>query len=75
MLLEQLIDGIEITVGILGDQPLPVIEIIPPASGEFDYINKYNGATQELCLPSVKPQLQERRELAPAHQLTGCRPI
>ena len=78
MLLEQLIDGIEITVGILGDQPLPVIEIIPPASGEFDYTNKYNGATQELCPPlHVNPQLQEKaQELAlQAHQLTGCRDL
>jgi D-alanine-D-alanine ligase len=51
MILEQLIDGTEITVPILGSTALPVIEIIPPEGGEFDYENKYNGETQELCPP------------------------
>lgn len=51
MLLEELIEGSEITVPVLGSQALPVIEIIPPEGKEFDYENKYNGATQELCPP------------------------
>jgi D-alanine-D-alanine ligase len=51
MLLEELIEGQEITVGVVLDKALPVIEIIPPADGEFDYDNKYNGKTQELCPP------------------------
>ncbi len=51
MLLEELIKGTEITVAVLGDRSLPVIEIIPPPSGEFDYENKYNGKSQELCPP------------------------
>jgi D-alanine-D-alanine ligase len=76
MLLEQLIDGIEITVGVLGEQALPVIEIVPPSDGEFDYENKYNGATQELCPPQhvdevVQTQAQElARQI---HQLCECR--
>ncbi len=28
---------------------LPIIEIIPPEGKTFDYENKYNGATQEIC--------------------------
>ncbi len=60
MLLEKLIDGDEITVAVLGGQTLPVIEIIPPESGEFDYENKYNGKTQELCPPAnIDAKLQE----------------
>lgn len=51
MLIEELIEGSEITVPILGATALPVIEIIPPEGLEFDYENKYNGATQELCPP------------------------
>jgi len=51
MLLEKLIEGVEITVPVLGNKALPVIEIIPPQGQEFDYENKYNGATQELCPP------------------------
>jgi D-alanine-D-alanine ligase len=78
MLLEELIEGIEITVGVLGDKVLPAIEIIPPADGEFDYENKYNGKTQEICPPThISPQNHAKaQELAlRAHQLTGCRDI
>ena len=49
MLFEELIEGDEITVGILGSDALPVVEIIPPEGEEFDYENKYNGKTTELC--------------------------
>lgn len=76
MLLEELIVGDELTVGVLGDEALPVIEIIPPKDGEFDYENKYNGQSQELCPPvHVSQEVQKHaQELAlAAHQLTGCR--
>ncbi len=76
MLLERLITGTELTVGVLGDEALPVIEIIPPATGEFDYENKYNGKTQELCPPQhVNAQVQKiAQELAKkAHLFTSCR--
>lgn len=75
MLLEELIIGTEITVGILGSEPLPIIEIIPPKNEEFDYDNKYNGKTQELCPPkNVSKNLQsEAQKLAlKIHELTGC---
>jgi D-alanine-D-alanine ligase len=78
MLIEALAPGIEITVGVLGDQALPVIEIVPPESGEFDYENKYNGATQELC-PSLNIDhniQQAAQELAAkVHHLCGCRDL
>lgn len=76
MLLEQLIVGTELTVGVLGKQALPIIEIIPPELGEFDYENKYNGKSQELCPPkNVGVEIQKAaQELAlKAHQLAGCR--
>jgi D-alanine-D-alanine ligase len=75
MLLEELIFGIEITVPVLGNKALPVIEIIPPADKEFDYENKYNGASQELCPPqNVSDEIQKRaQELAERiHKLCGC---
>jgi D-alanine-D-alanine ligase len=78
MLMEALITGSELTVGVLEDQALPVIEIIPPADGEFDYENKYNGATQELCPPQhVSEAVQAAaQELAlQAHKITGCRDL
>lgn len=76
MLIEELIEGTEITVGVLGNESLPVIEIIPPADGEFDYENKYNGKSQELCPPqSVAADVQTAaQELAlRVHTLSGCR--
>lgn len=76
MLIEELIEGVEITVGVLGAKALPVIEIIPPKDKEFDYENKYNGATQELCPPeNVSKELQsaaQKLALA-AHKITQCR--
>lgn len=76
MLIEQLIDGTELTVGVLGDKALPIIEIIPPENGEFDFQNKYNGRSQENIAPEhISPEIQQAaQDLAlKAHQLTGCR--
>lgn len=76
LLLEELIEGHEVTVPILGDKALPVIEIIPPTDAEFDYENKYNGKTQELCPPqSVSAELQKQaQEVAlKVHQAMDCR--
>lgn len=74
MLLEELIEGIEITVGILGNEALPVIEIIPPSGGEFDYTNKYNGQTQELCPPEhidADTQSRAQKVAERIHQTLG----
>jgi D-alanine-D-alanine ligase len=54
VLLEQYIDGVEITGGVLGNnelEALPLIEIIPGSGHEFfDYQAKYApGATEEIC--------------------------
>jgi D-alanine-D-alanine ligase len=76
MLLEELIDGTELTVPVLGATSLPVIEIIPPKNQEFDYENKYNGATQELCPPQHidTPKQQEAQRLAELiHNQVGAR--
>lgn len=76
MLLEQLIVGTEITVGVLDSTALPVIEIIPPEGREFDYANKYNGSTKELCPPihvSVELQNQAQELAMHIHTITGCR--
>lgn len=74
--LEKLVEGTEITIPILDKTALPVIEIVPPADSEFDYENKYNGKTQELCPPvSVSDDLQKKtQKLAEqVHLAMGCR--
>jgi len=49
LLIEELIDGDELTVAVVGDKALPPILILPPYGGEFDFENKYNGRTVEVC--------------------------
>jgi D-alanine-D-alanine ligase len=74
--LESLVEGIEITVPILDQMALPALEVRPPEGGEFDYENKYNGRSAELCPP---PSLSDEQhsaaqKLAEAvHQTMGCR--
>ena len=74
MMIERLIEGSEMTVGILGEQALPVIEV-RPGKGFYDYKNKYtSGATQYLCpAPIPKEKAQELQALAlQAHHALGC---
>jgi D-alanine--D-alanine ligase len=74
--IEELIIGTEITVPVLDKTALPVIEIQPPQGLEFDYDNKYNGATAEICPPeSISKQVQEeaRRLAESVHQIMECR--
>lgn len=49
VIIEDKIEGREFSVGILGKQALPAIEIIPK-TGFYDYKNKYqSGMTVEVC--------------------------
>ena len=78
MLLEELVVGQEITVPVVGNEALPVILIIPPEDGVFDYENKYNGKTSEIC-PVAESQINnklqsEAQNLAlQVHKLVGAR--
>jgi D-alanine-D-alanine ligase len=74
--IEELIIGTEITVPILDGKALPVIEIRPPVDGEFDYENKYNGKTAEICpAESIDESAQKAaQELSEkVNTLFGCR--
>lgn len=78
LMIEPLISGTELTVAVLGAEPLPVIGIIPSADQDFDYQNKYNGATQELCPPphiDIKKQQEAQAIALQVHQLLGCRDL
>jgi D-alanine--D-alanine ligase len=49
VLMEEKVEGRETTVGILGDEALPVVEV-RVKKGVFDYRNKYTaGAATHLC--------------------------
>ena len=57
-LVERYIAGRELTVGIVGDQTLPVVEIRAPG-GCYDYAAKYTaGRTEYLCPAPIGPELE-----------------
>ena len=59
---EQKIVGRELTLPILGDRYLNAIEIVPPDSGRFDYVAKYQSGkdgAQELCPAPITPEEQK----------------
>lgn len=78
MVLEQLIEGVEVTDGILDEKALPIVEIIPPPGEEFDADNRYNGRSQELC-PSKnideKIQSEIQNIALKVHTLLKCRHV
>ncbi|MDW7979447.1 MAG: D-alanine--D-alanine ligase [Verrucomicrobiales bacterium] len=60
VLVEEKVAGREVTVGILDEMPLPVVEV-RPKSGRYDYRSKYTaGATEYLC-PAPFDQETTRR--------------
>ncbi|MDO4564359.1 MAG: D-alanine--D-alanine ligase [Clostridia bacterium] len=60
IIVEELIEGRELSVGVLGGDALPPIEIMPN-SGFYDYRNKYiAGLTREICPAPIKSELRSR---------------
>ncbi len=51
VLMEEKISGRECTVGILGDQLLPIVEV-RPKTGIYDYQTKYSSGTTEYFCPA-----------------------
>ena len=56
---EQKIVGRELTVGILCGRTLPAVEIIPD-EGFYDYKNKYQGKTREICPAEIDQDVASR---------------
>ena len=71
LLVEKFCAGRELTVGILGDQALPILEIIPKG-GFYDFNNKYpflnptaGGSAEHVCPAKIDPEkTEEIQELA-----------
>jgi D-alanine-D-alanine ligase len=79
LLIEKFIAGRELTVGILGEEALPILEIIPK-SGFYDFNNKYpflnpqgGGGAQHVCPAAIPDGLTRAiRDLAlRAHRALG----
>jgi D-alanine-D-alanine ligase len=76
-LVEDYIPGTEITVGLVGDRILPVVEIVP-AHAFYDFHSKYApGGSRHICPARVPPRVRQKaQEMAVAafHAL-GCRHV
>lgn len=77
VLVERYIPGRELTVGILGETPLPAAEIAKLKAGcEFyDYNAKYGDGTCIVCPAQLEPAIAERVQALAlaAHRALGCR--
>ena len=64
VLIEEYLPGRELTVGVLGEEALPVVEIIPWEGFEFfDYQAKYTpGATQEICPARIPEEIARKAQ-------------
>ena len=79
LLIEKFVPGRELTIGILGDQALPILEIIPKG-GFYDFTNKYpflnpaaGGGAEHVCPAKIdKAKTKQIQELAlKAHRALG----
>jgi len=73
-LIEPWLRGTEISVPVLGDRALPIVEIVP-ASGRYDFGAKYErGATEEIIPARISDRaaMKASQYAVKAHQLLGC---
>ena len=75
ILVEELVEGRELTVGVVGDQATAVVEI-RPHEGFYDYAHKYTkGASEYFCpapLDETTTRLMQETALA-AHRALGLK--
>ena len=81
VLVEERIDGREITCAVLerdGIETLPIIEVQTPPGTWYDYEHRYTEGLSEHLIPAPIPYAQYRRceEISRrAHMLLGCRDL
>jgi D-alanine-D-alanine ligase len=74
VIIEEYIRGRELTVGILGLRPLPVIEIIPKKTF-FDYEAKYKAGMTSYVVPAElekKVTNKVKKAALSCHKILGC---
>lgn len=77
MLVEPYVPGIELTCGVLDDEPLAVTEL-RPREGFYDYRAKYSAGLTDHVIPAGIPDAIYERVLRwaqTAHRALGCRGV
>ena len=77
VLIEECIIGREVTVGVLGEEALPVVEI-KPHHAFFDFSAKYTAGMTDYIVPApLEASIAEQVKAAglAAHQAIGCRHV
>jgi len=77
ILVERFIPGRELTVAVMGDEPLAVTEI-RPRQGFYDYEAKYTGGRADHIVPAPVPQAITDAAMQAAltvHRVLGCRGV
>lgn len=74
VLCEEFIDGRELTVTVLGEETMPIVEI-RPKSGMYDYANKYTAGRTDYFCPAELPEgvtEELQTQALRAHKRIGC---
>lgn len=72
LLIEEFVSGRELTVGVLNGEALPVVEIIPPDDGSYDFATKYpwlsgqEATSNYVCPAELSPEVAEKVKEAAA---------
>ena len=80
-MVEAFIEGIELTIGVIGnDNPraLPIIQVVPTEDDFYNFHAKYaEGGSKHLCPAPVSPEVTESVQAlaVAAHSVLGCRGI
>lgn len=77
LMAEEFIDGRELTVGVMGGEPLAVTEILP-TNHFYDYQAKYEIGGSDHTLPAEISESVAKRALEvshSAHDILGCRGV
>jgi D-alanine-D-alanine ligase len=78
VIVERYIHGRELTCGVMGDQPMDVIEVVPQGHNFYDYDSKYASGGSKHVLPAkISPKIYQKIQTLAlrAHQAIGCRGV
>ncbi len=77
VLVERFISGTEVTAGVVCEQPVPLVEVVPKG-GSYDYEHKYTPGMTQYLVPARLPAevtLRIQQMALQVHKTLGCRDL